>query len=194
MWDITSGLMVSLSHTFGFCSELLTYSKHVYHFFFFLCLQPYEVGSLNLSTHLLPTTRTWATERLNGGLEVVAFPQQPTLLPLPEWNYMGPHVLLEQTRGSPCRAAWHACVTVCSMVWTEDCRKSIGSEKACLWVAVSFEPEWHHIITLSYSPADLESSSLNLCLLLSNSFTFRYDHFIFKIKFWAPKSQTWKIC
>ena len=38
MWDITSGLMVSLSHTFGFCSELLTYSKHVYHFFFFFML------------------------------------------------------------------------------------------------------------------------------------------------------------
>ena len=91
--------------TFGFCSELLTYSKHVYLFFFFKCLQPYEVGSLNLSTHLL-LMRTWATERLNSGLEVVAFPQQPTLLPLPEWNHMGPQVLLEQTRGRPCSAAW----------------------------------------------------------------------------------------
>lgn len=59
----------------------------------------------------------------------------------------------------------------------------------------SFEPAFimtshHH--TKSYSPTDLEISSLNLCHLLSNCFTFRCENFNFKIKFWAPKPQTWK--
>lgn len=122
MWDITSGLVVSPSHTFHQIQSiwvlLWTFDlfKTCLPFFFFKCLQHYEVGSLNLSTHFLLTMRTWATEKLNGGLEVVAFPQQPTLLPLPEWNYTGPQVFLEQTRGRPCSAAWRAWVTVCSMV------------------------------------------------------------------------------
>lgn len=88
--------------------------------------------------------------------------------------------------------------------------KGICPEEACLWVHMFYllccsnpvdEPvfimtSYHH--TKSYLSNDLESSSFNLCQMLSYCFitickaTFRCENFSFKIKFLAHKPKTQK--